>query len=83
VPRFFKLRDGCDWLWDDVLQAEDEIEGFAHSIQRQDAPGWTVEKIVADMRVFRYHPDDRLAGQVSRLEHQATGHYWVASREHA
>lgn len=82
MPRFRKLRNGCDWLWTDVMQAEEMIESFARSIQREDAPGSTVEQIVGKIKVYRFNADHRLAGQVSRLEWGTpTGLYWVASRE--
>lgn len=81
MPRFFKLRDGCDWMWTDVLRPEEMIESFALSIQHEDAPGWTVEQVIPEIKVFRYPDSHRLGGQVSRLEHRATGHIWVAVRE--
>lgn len=81
MSRFFKLRDGCDWMWTDVMQPEEMIESFASSIQQEDAPGLTVEAIVAGMRVYRYHWTHRLGGEVSRLEYRAGGHIWVAERE--
>jgi hypothetical protein len=80
MPRYLKLRDGHDWLWSDVLDPEDMVESFARSIQREDAPGYTVERIVSEIKVYRFHETDRRAGQVSRLEWSG-GHYWVASRE--
>lgn len=82
MPRYMKMRDGCDWLWTDVMSSEDMIESFARSVQREDAPGLTIEQIVAEIKVYRFHPDLPLAGQVSRLEwHPPGGHFWVASRE--
>lgn len=83
MPRYVKMRDGHDWLWTDVLRAEEMIESFASTIQREDAPGLTVERIVPQIKVYRFHeldPHGR-GGQVSRLEAKIGGHYWVASRE--
>jgi hypothetical protein len=81
MPRFFKLRDGHDWLWTDVLDSEDMIESFAQSIQR-DAPGLTVEQIVPQIKVYRFHESHPLGGKVSRLECELLGGpKWVATRE--
>lgn len=90
MPRFRKLRDGCDWLWTDVMNAEEMIESFAGTIHNDQAkpfvaggpfPAVPVETLVAEMKVYRYHEDHRLGGQVSRLEHTAGRHFWVAARE--
>lgn len=76
MPRYFKLRDGHDWMWFDVLDSEDAVESFARSIESAD--GITVDR--SDIVVYRYPASYRVQG-VSRLEYTVGRHYWVASRE--
>lgn len=81
MPRFGKLRDGCDWMWTDVYRAEEMIESFARSIQREDMPRVPLDVIIERIKVNRFHESDPLAGEVSRLEYHEGRHYWVATRE--
>lgn len=80
MPRYFKLRDGHEWWWTDVMHPEEMIESFAHSIQREDAPGLSIERIMGEIKVYRFHESDPRGGQVSRLEWRGS-HFWVAERE--
>lgn len=74
MPRFFKIRDGHDWMWFDVLSSEDAIESFARTIERDEG---SCDR--AAIKVYRY-PESYSVQGVSRLEYQGR-HYWVASRE--